>query len=113
MIDSSILQVPLPKRYVLCSVKQSSVDELAGQGTMETYRCVYEILPFVATVANRGRSRCTGQDNIVTSGYMKQLPWPAIFETAAAWHDNDNWQNLLQQLCENSLVCGLCPLPSW
>jgi hypothetical protein len=49
----------------------------------------------------------------VTSGYMKQLPWPAIFETAATWHDNANWQNLLQQLCENSLVCGLCPLPSW
>jgi len=40
------------------------VDVLAGQGTMETYRCVYEILPFVATVANRGRSRCTGQDSI-------------------------------------------------
>jgi len=25
---------------------------------------VYEILPFVATVAIRGRSRCTGQDSV-------------------------------------------------
>jgi hypothetical protein len=33
MIDSSMLQVPLPKRYVLCSVEQSSVDVLTGQGT--------------------------------------------------------------------------------
>jgi len=64
MFDSLMLQVPLPKRYVLCSVKQSSVDVLAGQGPMETYRCVYEILPFVATVAIRGRSRCTGQDSV-------------------------------------------------
>ena len=40
------------------------MEALAGQGTMETYRCVYELRPVVASVANSERSRCTGHDGI-------------------------------------------------
>jgi hypothetical protein len=32
----------------------------------------------------------------VTSGYMEQLPCPAIFEAAATWLDRASWQNLEQ-----------------
>ena len=72
LIGSSILQLPLPNTICPLFSQATSVEALAGQGTMETYRCVYELRPFVASVANSERSRCTGQDSINAAIAMMQ-----------------------------------------